>query len=207
MKRIFLALSFYALKASSAFAQSTGQIDLTNTVPDIANPAGTGGAGNVTGWVQNFYQFSLIAGVFLAVGVIVWAGLRYTLAAGNPSTQSDARDQILQALLGLILLFGAYLILYTINPNLTNLKLETLNSVMAPPVIPTYSSYQTQDLKQVGQQIEQKYQQDNSAQIEIPIKTGSDQEQQNISAQCKINTGGTKTTAVKGVKPGVYVCI
>ena len=67
--------------------------------------------------------------MFLAVGVIVWAGLRYTLAAGNPSTQSDAKDQILQAILGLILLFGAYLILYTINPNLVNLKLKTLDSV------------------------------------------------------------------------------
>ncbi len=191
-----------------SFAQLALAIDIA--VPDIANPAGTGGvaAGNVTGWVDNFYKFSLIAGVFLAVGVIVWAGLRYTLAAGNPSTQSDAKDQILQALLGLILLFGAYLILYTINPNLVNLRLETLNSVsVTAPAVNTYSSYQVQDLNQVGQQIEQAYRQNNDVQIEITIKTGSDQERQNISAQCKINTGGAKPTAVKGVKPGVYICM
>ncbi|MDP3948634.1 MAG: hypothetical protein Q8Q17_01645 [bacterium] len=124
MIKIFLLFLFLFSGAGGALA-----VDFTNVVPDIANPQGTGGAGNFTGWVQNFYQFSLIAGVFLAVGVIAWAGLRYALAAGNPSGQSDARDQILQALLGLILLFGAYLILYTINPNLINLSLPTLSSV------------------------------------------------------------------------------
>mgnify|MGYP001600013018 CR=1 FL=1 len=129
----FLVLCLLSLVPLLAFAQSTGQVDLTNVVPDIANSQGTGGAGNVIGWVQNFYQFSLIAGVFLAVGVITWAGLKYALAAGNPSGQSDARDQILQALLGLLLLFGAFLVLYTINPNLVlNLRLETLRSVSVP---------------------------------------------------------------------------
>ncbi len=123
MKKILL-ISFLLSLAGKVLA-----VEFTNVVPDIANSQGTGGTGNFIGWVQNFYQFSLIAGVFLAVGVIAWAGLRYALAAGNPSGQSDARDQILQALLGLILLFGAYLILYTINPNLVNLSLPTLSSV------------------------------------------------------------------------------
>ena len=128
---VISSLSFYFLKVSDAFAQTTGQINIVP--PDIANMQGGADSGQrVAGWVSDFYQFSLIAGVFLAVGVIVWAGLRYTLAAGNPSTQSDARDQILQAILGLILLFGAFLVLSTINPNLVNLKLETLKSVSAP---------------------------------------------------------------------------
>lgn len=120
MKVKILLISFLFPLAQSALA-----VDFTNTVPDIA----TTQAGGAVGWVQSFYQFSLIAGVFLAVGVIAWAGLRYALAAGNPSGQSDARDQILQAILGLILLFGAYLILFTINPNLINLNLPTLSSV------------------------------------------------------------------------------
>ncbi len=204
----FLFLLFLFFLAAQALAGQALAIDIA--VPDIANMQGGADSGQrVAGWVSDFYKFSLIAGVFLAVGVIVWAGLRYTLAAGNPSTQSDARDQILQALLGLILLFGASLVLSTINPNLVNLKLETLNSVSvtAPAYNQDKGSYQVQDLKQVGQQIEQTYQQNNNAQIEILIKTDSDQERQNISAQCMVNTGGTKSTAVKGIKPGFYVCI
>ncbi|MDO8664017.1 MAG: hypothetical protein Q7K44_00475, partial [Candidatus Liptonbacteria bacterium] len=65
MRKIYLLFAIcYLLLPFLVLAQSTGQIDFTNTVPDIANPQGTGGAGFI-GWVQNFYQFSLIAGVFL----------------------------------------------------------------------------------------------------------------------------------------------
>ncbi len=128
MWKYFIIFLFPIFNTSLIFA-ATGQVDLTNTVPDIANSQGGTGSGAVVNWIQSFYQFSLIAGVFLAVGVITWAGLKYALAAGNPSGQSDARDQILQALLGLVLLFGAFLILYTINPGLTNLSLPTLSSV------------------------------------------------------------------------------
>jgi len=117
--------TFGLLWTKSVFAVDV----ITNVVPDIANSQGGTGSGAVVNWVQSFYQFSLIGGVFLAVAVITWAGLKYALAAGNPSGQSDARDQILQALLGLVLLFGAFLVLYTINPNLTNLSLPTLKSV------------------------------------------------------------------------------
>ncbi len=131
MKSFLLALTFFLLKAPSVFAQSTGQLDLTN-ITAATQPGNAGG--DLANWVQSFYLFSLVGGVFLAVGVIVWAGIRYSLAAGNPSTQSDARDQILQALLGLLLLFGAYLVLSTINPTLTNLAPPTLQSVMAPDV-------------------------------------------------------------------------
>jgi len=121
MKSLLTLFLFFS--AAPAFA-------LDFTPPDITTMQGTGDAGqNLAGWVQSFYMFSMVGGVFLAVGVIVWAGLRYTLAAGNPSTQSDARDQILQALLGLVLLFGAYLILFTINPDLTKLTPPTLQSV------------------------------------------------------------------------------
>src|SRR3989344_3380792 len=132
MKKFFLSFATCLLSLVPFLASaSTGQIDFTNSVPDLAS-SNLVPKGDFIGWVQNFYQFSLIAGVFLAVGVITWAGLRYALGAGNPTTQSDARDQILQAILGLTLLFGAYLVLYTIDPELTRLKLPTLTSVSVP---------------------------------------------------------------------------
>lgn len=77
--------------------------------------------------IASYYQFALLAGVVLAFGVIVYGGVKYVLAVGNPSTQSDARDQVTQALLGLLLLLGAYIILNTINPNITSLSLPSLN--------------------------------------------------------------------------------
>ncbi len=94
------------------------------------------------GIVQNLYEFSILASGVLAFGVIVYAGFRYTLAAGDSSKQSDAKDRIKNALLGLLLLAGAYLILNTINPSLThpslpgslpNIGNENLNQVIIDP--------------------------------------------------------------------------
>ena len=55
-----------------------------------------------------------------------------SLSAGSPSGQSDARDQITQALLGLTLLLGAYIVLNTVNPSLTSFNLPQLKEIEVP---------------------------------------------------------------------------
>lgn len=93
--------------AAQSYATETG--GLTGDA-STADPAGM---------VANIYQFALIIAGILAFGQIVYAGIQFTISAGNPSKQSDAKDRITQALLGLLLLFGAVLILRTINPKIT----------------------------------------------------------------------------------------
>ncbi|GEM_PF-844060 len=118
---LLLILLFASVRLASAQTNFTLPTILPST------PAASGP--DPVGFVSNLYQFGLMIGGLLAFGMIVYAGLRHTLAAGNPSSQSDARDQILQALLGLLLLFGAFIVLNTINPNLTNLSLPKLGGV------------------------------------------------------------------------------
>lgn len=77
------------------------------------------------GFIDNFYRFSLLIAGILAFGAIVYGGIKYTFAAGNPSGQSEGKEWVKGALLGLLLLGGAYLILQTINPELVELKLPT----------------------------------------------------------------------------------
>ena len=80
-------------------------------------------------YVANFYQFALLIAGVLALGAIVYGGVKYATSAGNPSAQSDGKEWILSAIYGLLLLAGAYLILYTINPNLVNLGSTALTPV------------------------------------------------------------------------------
>jgi hypothetical protein len=80
-------------------------------------------------FVANFYQFALMIGGVLAFGVIVYGGVRYTTSFGNPSGQGDAKEWIEAALLGLLLLIGAYFILDFINPQLLNLSLPGITPV------------------------------------------------------------------------------
>ncbi|MEK7624190.1 MAG: hypothetical protein AAB404_00455 [Patescibacteria group bacterium] len=73
-------------------------------------------------YIARLYQFALMLAGMLAFGMIIYGAIQYTVSAGNTTQQSDARDRITQALWGVALLLGAYLILRTIDPKLVNLK-------------------------------------------------------------------------------------
>jgi len=81
------------------------------------------------GWVENFYQFALMIAGVLAFAVVVYGGIRYMTAVGNPSGEEDAKEWIWAALTGLLLLAGAYIILNVVNPQILNLTLPTLKNV------------------------------------------------------------------------------
>ena len=72
--------------------------------------------------IGNFYQWALGVGGFLALGVLIFGGILYIVSAGNASRQDDAKSWLFGSLMGILLLFGTYVILYTVNPELTKLK-------------------------------------------------------------------------------------
>lgn len=126
-KRIIQIVSFIGLLSLFvlpifAFAQT--QITISTSVPGYYGP--TTGSGGPGAFVANFYNFALVIAGILAFGVIVYGGIRYMTSAGNPSGQSDAKEWIESALLGILLLAGAYFILKVINPALLNLNLPDL---------------------------------------------------------------------------------
>ena len=66
--------------------------------------------------------------------MIVIGGIQYVTAYGNPGKLEDAKNRINQALIGLLLAVGAWLILYTINPDLIK---GTLNIPSLTKFIPS----------------------------------------------------------------------
>jgi hypothetical protein len=107
-------------------------ITISPNIPGFQQVSTTGPAG----WISNFYTFALILSGILAFGAIVYGGVLYATSAGNPSQQSKGKSWIWSALLGLLLLAGAYIILRTINPNLVNLKINSLSSLPAAATAP-----------------------------------------------------------------------
>jgi hypothetical protein len=86
---------------------------------------------NPIGIINNFYQFALLIAGILAFGMIIYAAIIHTLAAGNPSKQGEAKSITKDALLGVLLLAGAFIILNTINPRLTTLELKQLEPIQS----------------------------------------------------------------------------
>jgi hypothetical protein len=131
-------LPLFAIILSLAIAPMAHAVTISPAIPGI----NSNGAGTPPGaWVANFYQFALLIGGIMAFGAIVYGGVLHAISAGNPSRQSEGKKWIMDALLGLLLLAGAYIILNTVNPNLLNLNLPTLSPIdtqtnnTAPPTV------------------------------------------------------------------------
>ncbi len=88
-------------------------------------------------YVKYIFNFSIWIVGFVAFGALLMGGFKYLTSSGNPSVQSDSRNQIFSALLGMIILISSYLILKTVNPQLTvfNVKpLEEASTELGPGV-------------------------------------------------------------------------
>lgn len=107
------------------FGQTQATITINPNLPGISNISTVGPCG----WIVNFYTFALIIAGILAFGAMVYGGFRYATSVGNASKQSEGRSWIWNALIGMLLLGGAYIILITINPNLVTCSLPTLSIV------------------------------------------------------------------------------
>lgn len=62
-----------------------------------------------------------ISGIIAGI-MIVWAGVKWMTAAGNPERITDARKKIAGAIVGVVLMLGSYVILNIINPQLVFFK-------------------------------------------------------------------------------------
>ncbi len=77
---------------------------------------------SIPNYIKRLYQFAIGISGILAVGMMVAGGILYTVSAGSPDKQNEGKDMIFSALWGLGLLFGAYIILNTINPGIVLLR-------------------------------------------------------------------------------------
>lgn len=98
-------------------------ITIPNSKIDANNAAGITVDGTTIGvWFSAIYIFfSGVVGILAAV-MVMYGGLKWLTAGGNASRVTDAKDTIYSAIIAIILTLGAYVLLYTINPDLVLLK-------------------------------------------------------------------------------------
>ncbi len=124
MKKVVLTILFIIILGFISFSTVQAlELDLSFAEPGVADS-------NIASYIVGIYQFGVgIAGI-LAVGMIVAGAIYYSVSAGNPDKQRDARGMITGALWGVALLLGSYLILNTINPQIV--KLESPGGTLPP---------------------------------------------------------------------------
>jgi|GEM_PF-3271153 len=99
---------------------------LSVDIPDLTftEPLQRGGnmESNFIGeYVSAVYKYLIGISVIIAIVFVMVGGVQYVLAAGTGDT-AKAKSRIRNAVSGLVLLLCVYIILYTVNPNLTLFK-------------------------------------------------------------------------------------
>lgn len=121
------------------FVPLTGGVSGSSGGASLAGPLSTYfNSSNLSGLFNAAFQIALSAGAMLAVLRLAYAGWLYMGAADMWGSKQRAKEAILNAMLGLLLLIGIYIILYQINPNLLNLNvLQTIQGGSSSGSVPS----------------------------------------------------------------------
>ncbi len=97
--------------------------------PDSPAGASLGEGAGIAELVAYFYEWGVIIGVIIFFAILLWSSFEYMTSTGNPGKVKNAKSRIVSGISGVLLLFGSYIILNTINPELSQI------SHIAPPNI------------------------------------------------------------------------
>ncbi len=113
------------------FAQDQPGRELEVKYPSVEGYAPTETTTQIPDYVKYIFNFAIFASGVIALVVLVLAGFQWFTSAGNLEKTKEAKDRISAAILGLAILFGSYLILTTINPNLVVFQLKRLRPIIS----------------------------------------------------------------------------
>ena len=77
--------------------------------------------------VKYFYEWAIALGGIATFFALILGGFQYISSMGKPEAMKEARERITSAIWGLILLLSSWLILNTINPDLTTFRRNSYN--------------------------------------------------------------------------------
>ncbi len=107
--------TFVPLANYSGSTQLSEILKKDNLAPSTSN--------GLAAYINSIFKIVLSLGAILAVLRIAYAGYQY-MGSEMWSNKSKAKEDLSNALVGLLLLFSVYLILWQINPNLLNLNVS-----------------------------------------------------------------------------------
>jgi hypothetical protein len=99
-------------------------VALAQTATNTCSPGSGSPSAQLGNCIGQVYLWALgVAGV-LALGMLVIGGYKVITASGNAQRATDGKSYIYSSLIGIAILLGAYLLLSTINPDLTNFQVN-----------------------------------------------------------------------------------
>lgn len=96
------------------------------SIPLAIRLGGTTTVQDIGAYISAGYNYLLGIGVTLTIIFLMIGGVQYLVSGGASEGITKAKTRMKNAVIGLVLLLGAYVILFTINPNLVRLEVPRL---------------------------------------------------------------------------------
>lgn len=133
LRRLFAHGAIFALVLliipSSASAAIIGFP--TSIIPAECNcPGGYAGWGCVLDVVKNLLQFAIGLAVMITVLLFAWAGFLWVTNPANPANKEKGRSIMINAVIGLLITMGAWLIVNTVLTVISKYTVESATSVL-----------------------------------------------------------------------------
>jgi len=126
-KKFFILYFIILFFSLTGFVLAQRQLEIN--YPEIGGIKPTVTTISLPEYVKYIFNISIALAGLIIFGVLVYAGFRYLTSAGNVSAMQDAKERVGGAGLGILVLLGSYLILTTINPQLTFFNLPGLKGI------------------------------------------------------------------------------
>jgi len=84
-------------------------------------------------YIAAIYRWLIGVAVVFAVVMVIVGGIQYMIAGGSKQGVTVLKERVGNALIGLVLLLGSYVILYTTNPQLTLFRTMLIDQVATRP--------------------------------------------------------------------------
>ena len=110
----FILPKTVSAQTSSGVPRFSGLI----TYPDSIGGGTAGSRVTVGGYIGFLIKLGIALAAIFAVIMIIIGGIMLVAAGGNPSQRGTAKTYITDAIVGLLIAVGFYVILYTINPQI-----------------------------------------------------------------------------------------
>lgn len=119
----YLILPVISLAADNPLQQEDNKIYLEVPLPGLPT------VNNLGEYIAAIYKLGILFLAVTCVIALLIGGIKYILSAGNPAKAKEGVTFIKSSIIGLVLGLSSYLILYTINPNLTRLTVSTVENI------------------------------------------------------------------------------
>lgn len=116
----FLLLSFGAFLSLSDVSAAGLEYKLLEKIPGFDSTNGS----DLPKYITAVYNLALAVVILSAVLMVSVGGFMYLTSAGNTASMGTAKGIIFDALIGLVIALSAWLLLNTINPDLTTVSIK-----------------------------------------------------------------------------------